>query len=77
MGSTLTVNRSTSDIAVLNIAGKGGLPKALSSSSLRVKSFLGTVEKALKLGINGNLRLIIDGALFAAQAAACSQEEEN
>ena len=40
MGSTLTYGRRTADVMSLNLAGKGGLPQALSSSTGGVKGFI-------------------------------------
>jgi hypothetical protein len=48
MGSPITFGRRTAQIMSLNLAGKGGLPQALSSSSGGVKGFLGKLGGAWK-----------------------------
>lgn len=72
MGSTITAGRRSADITALNIAGKGGLPKALSSASNGVKSFLGSVSKVLNLGMNASTRAGIDIGLYGAEALGCT-----
>jgi len=64
MGSTLTYGRRTSAIMSLNLAGKGGLPQALSSSSAGVKGFFG------KMG-TGALRLAADVGFTLAEGIGC------
>lgn len=64
MGTVTTYGRRTSDIASLNIAGKGGLPRALGSSAGGAKSFL------RKLG-TGTLKLAVDAGLTLAEGVGC------
>ena len=72
MGSSVTYGRRTADITSLNLAGKGGLPRALSQASAGVKSVLGTVGKALNLGLKTSARFAIDLGLTGAEAIGCS-----
>jgi RHS repeat-associated protein len=72
MGSTLTFGRRTSNILSLNLAGKGGLPQALSSSSGGLKSLLGSASKALNLGLDASLKAAGDLGLFGAEIIGCS-----
>ena len=72
IGSTTTFGRRTSNILALNLAGKGGLPQALSSSSGGLKSLLGTASKALNLGLEASLKAAIDAGLAAAEIVGCS-----
>ena len=72
MGSTLTFGRRTSNILALNLAGKGGLPLALSSSSGGLKSLLGSTSKALNLGLDASLKAAGDLGLFGAEIIGCS-----
>jgi len=46
MASTLTYGRRTSQLISLNLAGRGGLPKALSSATSGLKSLLSGAEKS-------------------------------
>jgi hypothetical protein len=71
MGSTLTYGRRTSEVISLNLAGRGGLPKALGSSTGALKSLLGDAEKLLKLGA-GELKDAADVGLAAAEAIGCA-----
>ncbi len=64
MGSVLTFGRRTSAIMSLNLAGKGGLPQALSSASGGVKGFFG------KLG-TGALKLAADTGFTLAEGIGC------
>jgi RHS repeat-associated protein len=72
MGSTLTFGRRTSSILSLNLAGKGGLPQALSSSSGGLKSLLGSASKALNLGLDASVKAAGDLGLFGAEMIGCS-----
>ncbi len=72
IGSTTTFGRRTSNILALNLAGKGGLPQALSSSSGGLKSLLGTASKALNLGLEASLKAAIDAGLAGAEIVGCS-----
>jgi RHS repeat-associated protein len=72
IGSTTTFGRRTSNILALNLAGKGGLPQALSSSSGGLKSFLGSASKALNLGLDASVKAAIDAGLFGAEIIGCS-----
>jgi len=72
MGSTLTFGRRTSGIMALNLAGKGGLPQALSSSTGGLKSLLGTASKALNLGLDASVKAAIDAGAFGAEIVGCS-----
>jgi len=72
MGSTLTFGRRTSSILSLNLAGKGGLPQALSSSSGGLKSLLGSASKALNLGLDASVKAAGDLGLFGAEIIDCS-----
>jgi hypothetical protein len=56
----------------MNLAGKGGLPQALSASGKSARSLLGKLDKALSLGLTLTERAIIDGAFVAGEAIACS-----
>lgn len=73
MGSPLTFGRRTgTDMMALNLAGKGGVPHALSASGKGLRSLLGKVDKALSLGLTLAERAIVDGAFVAGEAIACS-----
>ncbi len=72
IGSTTTFGRRTSNILALNLAGKGGLPQALSSSSGGLKSLLGSASKALNLGLEASLKAAIDAGLAGAEVIGCS-----
>jgi len=72
IGSTMTFGRRTSNILSLNLAGKGGLPQALSSSSGGLKSFLGSASKAFNLGLDASLKAAGDLGLFGAEIIGCS-----
>ena len=48
MGAPITYGRRTAQIVSLNLAGRGGLPQALSSSTGGVKRFLGKLGGAWK-----------------------------
>src|SRR6266446_3409896 len=69
-GTTLTWGRRTSDIMALNLAGKGGLPKALASSG--AKGLLKSVGKALHAGLDEAEKLAVDLGLAGAEAIGCS-----
>ena len=56
----------------LNLAGKGGLPQALSSSTGGLKSLLGTASKALNLGLDASVKAAIDAGAFGAEIVGCS-----
>jgi hypothetical protein len=71
IGTTTTFGRRTSNILALNLAGKGGLPQALSSSSGGLKSLLGTASKALNLGLEASLKAAIDAGLAGAEVIGC------
>jgi hypothetical protein len=63
LGAPLTYGRRTADILALNLAGKGGLPQALSSASRGVRSFLGSASKAFNLGLDATEKGAIDVGL--------------
>jgi hypothetical protein len=65
MGAPITYGRRTSQLMALNLAGKGGLPQALSSGSGGVKGFLG------KIG-TGALKLAIDTGFTLAEGIGCA-----
>ncbi len=56
----------------LNLAGKGGLPQALSSSSRGLKALLGSASKALNLGLEASVKAAIDAGLAGAEIIGCS-----
>ncbi len=72
MGTATTYGRRTSTIMSLNIAGKGGLPQALSSASSGLKSVLGVADSVLSLGMSLTTRLEVDAALAGLEAAYCA-----
>jgi len=72
MGSALTYGRRTADIISLNLAGKGGLPQALSSASSGAKSLLGSMSRALSLGLSASEKAAVDAGLFGAEAVGCA-----
>jgi len=72
ISSPLTFGRRTSNILSLNLAGKGGLPQALSSSSGGLKSLLGYASKALNLGLDASLKAAGDLGLLGAEIIGCS-----
>ncbi len=74
MGSVTTYGRRTSTIMGLNLAGKGGLPIALGRSATAVKGALGATGEVLGLGLSFEMRLGIDAALTAAEAAYCGSQ---
>lgn len=71
MGSTLTAGRRTTDLISLNLAGKGGVPKALGSASTGAKSFLGEIGDLFNLGMKLSTRFAIDAGLFNLEAMGC------
>ena len=73
MGSPLSFGRRTADIMSLNLWGiRGGPPLALSSAAGGVKSFLGSMGRALSLGMDFTTKLGVDTALTGAEAIGCS-----
>lgn len=72
LGQVLTHSRRTSSITSLNLAGEGGLPKALGSSTTGLKSALGRVGDILNLGLKASTRLGIDIGLTGAELIGCS-----
>jgi RHS repeat-associated protein len=73
MGSAITFGRRSSTIMSLNFAGiPGGPPLALSQASAEVKAALGSVGKALSLGMSFATRTAVDVGLSAAEAINCS-----
>ena len=62
MGSTLTYGRRTASIMSLNVSGKGGLPRALSSASGATKGLINTL---------GYFKLAADASFTIAEAAGC------
>ena len=69
MGSGITWGRRTSTIMSLNLAGKGGLPQALGSSTAGFKRLLGALGDLLDVIPQ---RLLVDTALAGAEAAYCA-----
>lgn len=69
-GTTLTWGRRTTDIMALNLAGKGGLPKALASTG--AKSILKSVGRLLNAGLDETEKLAVDLGLAGAEAIGCS-----
>ncbi len=69
-GSTVTWGRRTSDIMSLNLAGKGGLPKALGSSG--AKGVLKSLGKGLNAGLDEAEKFAADLGLAGAEAIGCS-----
>ncbi len=75
MGAVTTYGRRTgTGLAALNLAGNGGVPKALSEAGgrLATKSFFSTVGKALNLGLSTATRLGIDIGLTGAELIGCA-----
>jgi RHS repeat-associated protein len=69
-GSPLTVGRTTSDITSLNLAGKGGLPKALGSTGAK-----GAFESAgnwLNFGLDEAEKFAVDAGLAGAESFNCA-----
>jgi RHS repeat-associated protein len=71
IGTVTTFGRRSSDIIALNLAGKGGLPQALSSSSSGLSSLLGGVSKIFNLGLDASLKAAIDAGLALAEVGNC------
>lgn len=71
-GQVLSYGGRTSTITYLNLAGKGGLPRALGSSTGGLKPVLGTIGDALNLGLKASTRLGIDIGLTGAELIGCS-----
>jgi hypothetical protein len=69
-GSPVTYGRRSSDILSLNLAGKGGLPRALGSTG--VKGFFETAGKWLNLGLDEAEKFAVDAGLAGAEAINCS-----
>jgi|SRR5579883_470385 len=69
-GTTLTWGRRTSDLVSMNLAGKGGLPKALGSSG--ANGLLKSLGKALNAGLDEAEKLAVDLGLAGAEAIGCS-----
>ena len=72
VGAGLTYGRRTSGSIALNLAGKGGLAQALSSSTSGLRSVLGSVGNALNLGLKASTRFGIDLGLTGAEAIGCA-----
>lgn len=72
LGSPLTWGRRTTNIVALNLAGKGGVPQALSASGRGARSFLSEADKALSFGLTFAEKAIVDAAFAAGEAIACS-----
>jgi hypothetical protein len=72
IGTAITYGRRTTSLISLNLAGKGGVPQALSSSSGGVSGFLGSASKALNLGLDASLKAAIDAGLGLAEAVGCT-----
>jgi hypothetical protein len=75
MGAVTTYGRRTgTSLAALNLAGNGGVPKALSEAGgrLATKSFFSTVGNALNLGLSAATRLGIDIGLTGAELIGCA-----
>jgi hypothetical protein len=72
VGVGLTYGRRTSGSIALNLAGNGGLPQALSSSTGGLRSVLGSVGNALNLGLKASTRFGIDLGLTGAEAIGCA-----
>jgi hypothetical protein len=72
IGSTLTFGRRTASITALNLAGKGGLPQALQSSSKGLQSLLGSASKAVNLGLEASIKAAADLGLFGAEIVGCT-----
>ncbi|MHB8734771.1 MAG: RHS repeat-associated core domain-containing protein [Terriglobales bacterium] len=72
VGTGLTYGRRTSGSLALNLAGKGGLPQALSSSTGGLRSVLGRVGNVLNLGLKASTRFGIDLGLTGAEAIGCA-----
>jgi hypothetical protein len=68
MGTPLTHGRRTAASMALNLAGKGGLPQALSSSAAGLKAGL---TKLTTFGISLAYKATIDSAFTAALALGC------
>lgn len=69
-GQAVTYGRRTSQIKALNLAGKGGLPKALSSSG--AKGLLKSAGRALNLGVDELEKGAVDLGFAGAEAYGCS-----
>lgn len=73
MGTVTTYGRRTSDIRALNLAGKRGLPKALSGSSTAgVKGEMASLSKVFNLGLEVGEKATLDAGLFGAEVVGCS-----
>jgi RHS repeat-associated protein len=74
MGEVLTYGRRGSGLKSLNLAGKGGLPKALSEAGARTatKSVFSRAANALNLGLRVSIRLGIDIGLTGSEMIGCS-----
>jgi hypothetical protein len=73
MGTVTTFGRRTSNILSLNLAGSGGLPSALSpATTAGVKSVLGSLSKALNLGLEASVKAAIDAGLSGAEGIGCA-----
>lgn len=75
MGTVTTFGRRTSDLMSLNLAGKGGLPQALSQASQGAKSVLGTLSTALGGGLKFTQQLTLGLGFAAGEALNCSVEQ--
>jgi len=74
LGTPLAVGRRSASMSILalNIAGAGGRPLALGSTALGLKSAVGTVGRALSLGLKSTgLYLGINAGLTAIEAVYC------
>ena len=72
IGSSLSYGRRTTDILALNLAGKGGVPQALSNGLAKVKSVFGDLADIVNLGLSQEARLGIDIGSALAEGLGCS-----
>ena len=76
MGKPITWGRRTAALMGLNLAGRGGLPQALSSASTGLKSIIGTIGDVLGLGLSVSETLTLNTIFTVAEAINCSGNQQ-
>ena len=74
MGAVTTYGRRTATIMSLNLAGKGGLPQALSRSgaAASLQGALSRIGTAFSFGLKAPTRWALDAAFTGAEMLNCS-----
>jgi hypothetical protein len=72
MGAATTYGRRTSQLMSLNLAGRGGLPQALSQASRGAQEILGKLGTALSGGLRFGQQMTIGLGFTAGEALNCA-----